>query len=64
MVSTHTQDQLARLLRTFAKGETEIELLRQTIDRNSGFESYTAFKRIDRHDDDALSTAEVTDFLK
>ncbi len=64
MVSTQTQDRLARLLRNLAKGEQEIEIARQNIVRNSGFETYTCFKRIDRHNDNSLSTTEVTDFLK
>jgi len=64
MISTHTQDRLARLLRHLAKGEQEIEIARQNLTRNSGFESYTCFKRIDRHADNSLSTVEVEDFLK
>ena len=64
MVSNLTQTKLTRLLQALAKGEQEIELARQSLVKNPAFESYTAFKRIDRHSLNTLSPNEIIAFLK
>lgn len=64
MVSNLTQTKLVHLLKALAKGEQEIELERQTLVRNPLFESYTAFKRLDRYSTNALSANEIETFLK
>lgn len=64
MFSLQKETNLALLLKALAESEREIEIAKQTLAEEKGFEPYTAFKRIDCLGLSYLGVTELKQFLK
>lgn len=64
MVSIETQARAARIFLNLADGEKAVEVSRQVLADQLDFDSYKAFKRVDREGKNYIDSYNIVDFLK
>ncbi|KAL4441552.1 hypothetical protein ABPG74_021484 [Tetrahymena malaccensis] len=63
MISQKTQGYLCELLFEIAKGEKQVEVVRQLLGEQDTFEPYSAFRRIDQQRKKFINSYDIKDFL-
>lgn len=64
MLSVETENKLAKLLLTFADGESSVEVSRQVLNNQIGFDPYQLFKLLDLESKGYIDSVNLVDFFR
>jgi len=64
MLSIETEARITKLLLKLAEGEKSIEIIRQIICSKIDFDPLSAFKLLDKENNNLLSETDIKHFLK